>query len=737
MSAESTRSILHGVTDIRSLDAHASSDDTALDAVVALIAGLLASRTLVAWTPLVHFDIDPSAVSTESVVPFSGFGPSGSLAVDAATVAASALAVVLSGGRRSRSLAAGLAMAAASMVAICAWLVQSVEFENLWRASAWASALVGAGALVWCSGSDAAARRRAIAISVLVGVAGAWIIRGTLQLAIEHPAMVEQYRATKDAFLSAQGWSPDSVQAQTYERRLMQAEATGWFGLSNIMSGLCAAVAFACAGTWWSSRGAVAAGWRMVPMVGAMVCLLLVGLNGSKGALAALALGIVSCGLCAGAPRRARLVLAGAMIVAAIAVPLRGIIGEFWGELSLLYRWHYWIGSWRVIESTWPWGAGIDGFQSAYAALRPERAVEEVTSAHNAALDWIATLGLAGVAVTMAAWSLLWASARIPDQVGGAPESLPLWQPIVLGMAAAGVVSALADPDGRLVMIGGLALGTLVALALVRCWAATAPERILPAAVGMAAVLGTHAMVEMTAWQPGSASWVIGALGALAMAGGAAGTGGQAPGRTWPSVVVAALLAGLAVVQGNLALRVHDQERSIEAAATTIVEGAFTVPARARAAEQLVAAHDGEPSIHRSLLLLRAADQWSQAAAGERDPGRARVFLAEALSCAERAGVGQPLKASMLAASITEEQCSRGDRPWTDAVAARTRALAADPRHAMGWIRLAESLGRAGRTDEALSVLERAREVDASFGLDPLRRLPPGSIPDAPIPAKP
>ena len=115
------------------------------------------------------------------------------------------------------------------------------DFGNLWRGSAWVGAFVGAGALAACGAHPRAARLQRIALAVMLSVCALWLVRGAWQLVVEHPATVAQYLASKEEFLAAQGWSEQSAQAQTYERRLMQREATGWFGLANIMAGLAGA----------------------------------------------------------------------------------------------------------------------------------------------------------------------------------------------------------------------------------------------------------------------------------------------------------------------------------------------------------------------------------------------------------------------------------------------------------------------------------------------------------------
>ena len=178
--------------------------------LVSTLAGLLVARTVVAWTPLVHFDLDPSAISREAVVPFAGLGPAGSLALDAMTcLVAAGLLVVLA---RSSTVAwqGCLAITAGVMAALDVGLVLRGDFENLWRGSAWASAFMGAGALAACAAHPQAARLQRIALAVFLSVAALWLARGAWQLVVEHPATVAQYQTSKQEFLAAQGWTARS-----------------------------------------------------------------------------------------------------------------------------------------------------------------------------------------------------------------------------------------------------------------------------------------------------------------------------------------------------------------------------------------------------------------------------------------------------------------------------------------------------------------------------------------------
>ncbi len=726
------------------------------EVLVALLAGLLAARTVVAWTPLLHFDIDPSAISREAVVPFTGFGPAGSLALDALTSFLAALLLSSLGLRRGVAWSGALTIVAGIVAALDVGLVLRGDFENLWRGSAWVSAFVGAGALAACAAHPKFARLQRIALAVFLSVAALWLARGAWQVMVEHPATVAQYHDSKSEFLAAQGWNEDSVQAKTYERRLMQLEATGWFGLSNIMAGLSGAVGVACAVLVVRARRTMSSVSASVLVLCTVACACIVAVNGSKGALAACALGLVSAWLAGRSAWHARVAVLAALVMPVIAVIARGAIGDALGERSLFFRSQYWVGAWQVMLDAWPWGCGPDAFQPAYTLHRPALAVEEVTSAHSAPVDWLATMGLAGVAMTAAWFLMLWgcgsgltmepqhrkATSDVTSHDGSARDA---WMVSLLGLSVVGVIAMVADPSGRVLPALGIVLAACLARSIVEGLARVDDGGLRMVMTALAVVLAAHAMVEMTLWQPGSASWVLGVIGVMAMGsclGGAhranrrstaavsddpdavAGTASGSTVRRWPIVLTVACLVSIATLQGAAALATARQERAVEAAAETLVENLFTAPARARAGEILRTAVEEHSILRRHLLLLKSADQFLQAGIGERDPARARVWFDEALDSARAATDAFPFRSALVSAAIIDAMVERGLVGWDQVIAVRGDVLLHDPRHTTSWVRLIDAHGMAGDDAAARDAARRALDADDSFRLDPLRQLP-------------
>ena len=731
-------------------------NDVLLQCLVALVAGLLAARTVVAWTPLVHFDLDPSAISREAVVPFAGFGPAGSLALDALTCTVAAVLVTLLARGRCMAWRGSFTIIAGIVAALDVGLVLRGDFENLWRGSAWVSAFVGAGALAACGAHPRAAHLQRIALAVMLSVCALWLVRGAWQLVVEHPATVAQYLASKEEFLAAQGWSEQSAQAQTYERRLMQREATGWFGLANIMAGVAGAVGVACAVLIAQARRTLTLPSAAILALCALACSIIVAVNGSKGALAACAVGLVAAWWSRRSSWHARVGVLAALAIPVIAVLVRGGIGESLGERSLLFRSQYWVGAWQVTLDAWPWGCGPDSFQAAYTLRRPAFGVEEVTSAHAAPVDWLATMGLAGVLMTAGWVVLLWGcgEGRSDEamQHGGKQEGPGIdagvretWMVSLLGLSVVGVIAMIADPVGRVLPAVGIGLAAVLARAIVGGSARLDARAQRMVVTGLAAALAAHAMVDMTLWQPGSAAWVLGVIGALTMhscsEASSAADRARAPMQqgdspevaapasrralpSWSMGLAAGSLVVIAALQGAASWATLRQERAVDAAAETLVENLFTPPARAQAGEQLRAAFDDEPLLRRHVLLLKSADQFLQAGLGERDPARARVWFGSALDSAHAARDAFPFRSALVSAAIVDVMVERGLVGWDQVIAVRSDVLKNDPRHTTSLVRLADAHAMAGDDAAARDAAQRALDVDDSFRLDPLRQLP-------------
>ena len=109
-------------------------------------------------------------------------------------------------------------------------------------------------------------------------------------------------------------------------------------------------------------------------------------------------------------------VATGAVALVLVGIVIRGAVlpEAFASERSLLFRWHYLVSSASIVADAPGLGVGPDGYQAAYVKHRVPRNPEEVTSAHSVFVDWVADLGVAGVAWIALALLLAWrAGARL------------------------------------------------------------------------------------------------------------------------------------------------------------------------------------------------------------------------------------------------------------------------------------------------------------------------------------
>jgi hypothetical protein len=231
--------------------------------VVLVVAAL---RALVVIEPAVWFaDVDPALEAT----PLLAMAQRGSLQLDLLLLGGAFAALL--GEHRAGRASAGVDRGGGSagcgsgvhpwMLVLALLPVPVVLFHaigpwagNAFRGSTWCAAMVGFVAVAHAVRDR---RMRAIAVAVLLGVIAMLAVRGAVQVLVEHPAMVELYRETRAAFLAERGWPDDSSAALTYERRLMQPEATGWFALSNSYSSMMAAGLVALVAMAWRDRKSV------------------------------------------------------------------------------------------------------------------------------------------------------------------------------------------------------------------------------------------------------------------------------------------------------------------------------------------------------------------------------------------------------------------------------------------------------------------------------------------------
>lgn len=728
------------------------------------IAGMLSWRALVGQPPSLWFDVDPAS----DPFPFAGIAPSTGLILDALALLCACVAIV--SVRRGIDRVGALLVMLASIGAIPVVFHGFNSPDHLWRGLQWMSAMGSATALVAALRAMPAERSRTTR-AVLVGVLLAAIVpiawQGVLQVWREHPAMVEEFRAHRTEILTARGWSNGSPQALTYERRLMQPEATGWFGLSNVASSAFAASALALAGAAIALRRVRPAGAFSLGLVAAVSGLLVI-VNGSKGALLALLAGTVFAVWCAWRAPSARTcarIATTFVVLVLVAVLVRGWIGERWSERSLLFRSHYVTAATQIV-SEHPWlGVGPAGFGEAYLLARPDRSPEEVQSAHAAWADWLASMGVCGTAwivlfgalVALAAHgaavapspgargasgdadtatapprieSLAWSRGPIIAAVVVFAASLMAIVPefdsvddgtVLMRVLAALFAASIAGATVRAVLIGG------------RAWAAGIAGAVL--------LLAMHGQVEMTLWWPGS----VGRTVAL-IAVGAAFTMQRSTGDRRSPLL--ATLAGFALlVPATIgvigAQRAYAAEAVVTRAAQPLVAFGLArlhiapTPETSLASARMHAAlllleHSTNPWLDRPAVVavglqqlasavsvvppedanwpVKAIDLANHALDTHRDESVASsaALVAEALDAASARGMKGVTKAAIDSLLQRAAQCQ----------------VSSNPRSVRGWSRLANVAEMQGDSAASRSAALRALAADDSFALDPLRQLP-------------
>ncbi len=486
-------------------------------ATIALVA-IAAIRCTISIVPQVRFDVDPAS-NPEG---YAGVGPAGSMLLDVGLLAACVLALAAErlAGRRVATWAVVLA-ALPSLAIIYHGAGNALD---LFRGTTWLAAA--------CAGVAAAHRARdpvdrRLLVAGVLAVAAPLLVRGIEQVTVEHAQTVEFFEKNKAAMFADRGWAEGTPAAEMFERRLRQVEATGWFGLANLYS---AVMAFAAVG--FSGLAAVALGRRESRGPAGVLCailglaaLVLVGLNGSKGALVATALG-AAIAVLASTTRGRRLApyAAVAFVLLAAAAPVvRGFLPEAWhGEKSLLFRSQYLEGAIRSVPEAIPLGLGPDGFQAAYLRHKPTRSPEDVTSAHAMAVDWLILLGPLALA-----WLVLVGRFLLPRPAGPSIEPSPaeegLGDPairaaVLVSLAVFAVQSVVEEPIADLVWVGSRGVAA-VALGIAFVGADRAlravGDRWWPVLFGALVAVMAQAQIEMIFFQPGLPAWAFLALGAI------------------------------------------------------------------------------------------------------------------------------------------------------------------------------------------------------------------------------
>lgn len=653
-----------------------------------------ALRTLVSVQPQILFDVDPA----RDPMPLLALGPAASHLLDA-LVALSALVAMVGehfAGRGIRALPFALALAGGAMVA---WHGVG-DAGDAFRGGTWFAAVLAFAALAHLVREP---RLRIVALSVLLAVAVPLAARGAVQILVEHPATVAAYEENRANFLADRGWTPDSSAARTYERRLRQAEATGWLGLSNPFStvmGACGvALAIVAVGAARRRRTVES----VVLGLAAIGALALLVANGGKGAIAAAVAGAVLGGAVASGralPRGAIVTIGAALAVGAVVA--RGALGTSLGELSVLFRSFYLDGAARLLALHPATGVGPDGVQAAFMAVKPANCPEDVTSIHSIFVDWLVAFGVCGgawmVLVGLAFRGRLEASGERAVAEDDDPSPVALRISAVVAMIALVVGALVEGPalDAATLGVRAAALAAMVAVAALaaRALVALSVRTLAAAALAFAFIVVVHAQIEVTAWIPGG---VVLALAAAAC-GTTIGAGGSRPGAAIAAIAtVASLGLSLAWWSDARALDARLEAAAAEVRPLARLRASFIEFARSRAEGSST---DAEP------FLAAALDAGGAPARA----ALARAVLADDPVAVDAALVAIDGAARRRAADILVDASERHPRSRIPLEAA-IKQLAAAGRRATGV--------RSAAVVDTAAFLEACRLADRGIALRP------------------
>lgn len=710
-----------------------------------IILTVAAIRFFAHFNVLLVFDTDPKLDPT----PLTGFGPGGSLFLDALLLIGCAIGL-LGEARASRHLNWLWFVLAIIPIPIVIWH-GSGSFDDLWIGMTWAAGLLSAVTLAHLCRTPVL---RHVAIAVLAALVIPLLVRGGFQVTIEHNETIRAFESNKASFLASQGWEPGSPEAAIYERRLRQPQPLGWFITTNVYASTMAVglmLWLGCAIVTWRTRHWIGLGATSLI---ALACAAGLVLTGSKGAGLAAVFGlIVIGGLSIVRPRLVQIPAwcGGALAIAAVMAVLLAVVARgtllpetFAGERSLLFRWHYLQSSATMFAEHPTTGVGPAGYQSAYMLHRQPRNPEEVTSAHNVFADWLCALGIAG-----AAWGLLFvlmlrraglmlatalrhddrAGTTIAETTGGdttigraplaAMFTIAVAGSIVALMAEMHVLSDLAVFS----RIGGVAGLLLAGALLVRAGTFTHAAASLGVAVS-AIVLAMHSQIEMTFHQPGSAVWAMLVLAVAA----------RLP-EARPAQRSTSLTRGLAVAAILLSLWIsawwawpatQQQVMLID------IAGDLSTPAASPRDE----AHQRLAAVDRLLAagdLIATNGRIHELAVEQQIIASTMLAPDDALNAlqhaAARAATGFAQHGGsgwlVLARAAHRELAHRTDGAahWDAAIDAARILTTRDPHGISAWQQYGDMLWEAGQRDAARTAYAQALTNNRNFELDPLKQL--------------
>ena len=684
-----------------------------------VIAAIATARCMMTLLGETWFDVDPAVNPS----PAPGLPPHWLMIFDAALLGVAAIGLAAeSWGRRGGSPLL-LILLGLPFVVMLYWI-----FQGGHHVQAGVPWLAGMTAAVTLSHLCRDPQTRTIVLAILFAVCGPLILQGLVQWGWTAPDTIAWFEANREEAMRLIGLTPGSPAAQVYERRLYEGAASGWFSSPNLL----ATVLAACGVAWLAMlvaakrRGAsVVVG--AIALVATLACAAVVGATMSTGGMLVLAIGLVLVGVYARTifiRRVGGLLAVGIPLAAAVAVIVIVLVlpadTTIPGMRSMVIRGQYVQGAAAIVMEHPSTGVGPAGFQDAWVGVRPIGAPEEVTSPHAMVFDWIAMLGLAGVAWVGLVGALLWRAGTngwsLPDAKPPNGGWVVFGGLFVIGLTVIGLREewTVLDPAEQFVRVCGLLTMPLLAWVSLRCLRGPMAGWGVTAAI---VVLLTQAQIEMTMFNSATAVFVLALLGAAAPW--RAGVGRAVPAQL---AAIVAIMCVVVVSRGVLPWTAQD--RAVTAAAQILIDAPESADARDLTGHALAEAWTVQRDPR---LLVHAADQYLSAAA---TPGREQGLVLISLSLASGEG-GWAYKQGLLAGGRRKLEALdglavvTGNPEHTDAVLELARELAnRDPGSVEAWVTLARFCQRAGLDAEAAVAWSRALDVDEANVIDLVQRLP-------------
>ncbi len=251
-------------------------------------------------------------------------------------------------------------------------------------------------------------------IKVVLGVIGALGVVSAWQCAeqffVSNQMMIEQYEEAPESILEPLGLKPDTFEHMMFEHRLYSKGVRGFFTTSNSAGAFGILASFAAValfiekfknlkGCIKTSRGLLACGLGTGVIIFGFV------ITQSKGAIAASLISAAMLGMC---------ILFGdwlkthkrTILIGCVLLFLGGVCAVVWyglghgrlpGGNSMLVRWQYWAGAFKMYSEHALRGVGGGNFTYFYTRYKAAGALEAVADPHNSLLSILSQYGLLGL----------------------------------------------------------------------------------------------------------------------------------------------------------------------------------------------------------------------------------------------------------------------------------------------------------------------------------------------------